>query len=483
MDQALERTLVGLMERYRVPGAAVSVLRDGEPVFRACLGTTSVARPTPVRADSLFDIGSISKVINAVALGMLVDEGRLSFDDKVDDLWPSFRLSDVSLSAHVTLRDLLGQSVGFGEDSITNYASRFSRTELAAQLRYLPLRAGFRAECAYQQHGPLLAAAILERVTGMAWEDFVERRICAPMGLGDTWASYTRLPDTARACDPHMDLGDGAMSVVPHRNFDNLAPTGAMVSSLRDMEAWWSALAAGGGGVLRPETLAAMMAPGVPVRRDGLHPQRWASRSEANFVSYGVGLFLHDFAGRMVAEHTGALEGFLVLGCAVPQERLAVVVLTNQHGCPALPAMRYHLLAHGLGLAQQDFDARYRAVTAGLGTGQRMVGGEPYFWRPLARVAGAAPSRDLAEYAGEYVHRGFGVVPVRWGADGLAADLLGTACRLAHWHDDVFHAVPDDRALRVVRPDLFLRFGTDAGGRMARVALPGIVGAFVRGAD
>jgi CubicO group peptidase (beta-lactamase class C family) len=480
MDQALERTLAGLMERYRVPGAAVSVLRDGKLVFRACLGTVSVARPAPVREDSLFDIGSISKVFNAVALGMLVDEGRLSFDDRVEDLWPGFRLSDASLSPHVTLRDLLGQSVGFGEDSITNYVSRFSRAELAAQLRYLPLRAGFRAECAYQQHGPLLAAAILERVTGMAWEDFVERRICAKLGLGDTWASYTRLADKGRACDPHMDLGDGAMSAVPHRNFDNLAPTGAMVSSLRDMEAWWSGLAAGLGGVLRPQTLAAMLAPGVPVRRDGLHPQRWASRSEANFVSYGIGFFLHDFAGRLVAEHTGALEGFLVLGCAVPRERLAVVVLTNQHGCPALPAMRYHLLAHGLGLPQQDFDARYRAVAEGLGPGPRMVGGEPYFWRPLARVPGAGPSRDLAAYAGAYAHPGLGAVTVRLGADGLAADLLGTDCRLAHWHDDVFHAVPEDRALRVVRPDLFLRFGADAAGRIARLALPGIVGDFAR---
>jgi hypothetical protein len=162
---------------------------------------------------------------------------------------------------------------------------------------------------------------------------------------------------------------------------------------------------------------------------------------------------------------------------------LAVVVLTNQHGCPALPAMRYHLLAHGLGLPQQDFDARYRATVEGLGTGPRMVGGEPYFWRPLARVVGAGPSRDLAGYAGDYAHPGFGAVAVRLGADGLAADLLGTACRLAHWHDDVFHAVPEDRALRVVRPDLFLRFGADAAGRIARLELPGIVGDFGRLVD
>lgn len=483
MDQALERTLAGLMERYRVPGAAVSVLRDGQPVFRACLGTASVDRPAPVREDSIFDIGSISKVFNAVALGMLVDEGRVTFDDRAEDLWPGFRLSDPTLTPHVTLRDLLGQSVGFGEDSITNYASHFSRTELAGQVRHLPLRAGFRAECAYQQHGPLLAAAILERIAGVSWEDFVERRICAPMGLGDTRASFSRLADTGRACDPHMDLGDGAMTVVPHRNFDNLAPTGAMVSSLRDMEAWWSALAAGGGAVLRPDTLASMMAPGVPVRRDGLHPQRWSGRFEANFVSYGIGFFLHDFAGRLVAEHTGALEGFLVLGCAVPRERLAVVVLTNQHGCAALPAMRYHLLAHGLGLAQQDFDARHRAVQAAMPGGPRMVGGEPYFWRPLARVAGAGPPRDLAEYAGEFRHTGFGGVPVRMAADGLAADLLGTPCRLVHWHDNVFHAVPDDRAMRVVRPDLFLRFGADAAGRIGMVRLPGILGDFIRTAS
>jgi hypothetical protein len=120
----------------------------------------------------------------------------------------------------------------------------------------------------------------------------------------------------------------------------------------------------------------------APERRDGLHLQRWASRSEA---------------------------------------------------------MRYHLLAHGLGLPQQEFDARYRAALAGLGAGPRMMGGEPHFWRPLARVAGAGPSRDLTQYAGEYHHVGFGPVPVWLAADGLSADPLGTACALAHWNGSLPH--------------------------------------------
>lgn len=473
-SEAVSRSIRALLEQYGVPGAAVSVMKEGQPLYRECFGVKSVDRPEPVTDTSTFDIGSISKTFNAATAALLVDEGKLGFDDRAVDLLPGFQLSDPSLTPHVTLRDLLGQSVGFGEDSITNYASRFTRAEIVDQIRYLPLHAAFRRECAYQQFGPVAAAVIVERLSGMRWEDFVEQRVCAPLGLKQTWASYFRMPDPSIACDPHMDLGDGRMTAVPHRNFDNLGPTGAMVASLRDMETWFSAFAMGGAGLLRPETVEEMLVPGVPVRRDGIHPQRWYSRFEANFVSYGIGFYAHDFAGRRVNEHTGALEGFLVLGCAVPSEKLAVVVLTNQHGCQALHPIRYHLLAHGLGLPQQDFDARYRAVAKAARRAPQMRGGEPYFWRPLDRIAGSGPSLPLADYAGDYHHPGFGRLPVRLDGQGLTIDLVGNLCDALPWHREVFHAVPRDRPLAVVRPDLFFRFEPDAHGRLTRLVVPGM---------
>lgn len=467
-----------ILDAYKVPGAALAILKDGEPVYRECFGVMSTASKRPVTETATFDIGSISKTFNAATVALLVEEGRLTWDTRAVDVLPGFRLSDPTLTHHVVMRDLVGQSVGFGEDNIMNYHSRFAREEIIGLIPTLPLRTGFRSECAYQQFGPIIATAIVERLTGVAWEDHVERAACARLGLKETFASYFRMPDRSIACDPHMDLGDGAMSVIPHRNFDALSATGGMTSSLRDMETWFSAFACGGAihgrRLLAAETVEEMLAPRIAVRRNGIHPQRWASRYEANFVSYGLGWYAHDFAGRRINEHTGALEGFLVLGCAVPSERIAVVVLTNQHRCEAIHALRYLLLAHAFGLPQQDWDRRFRAFAKEARRGPRLINGEPYFWHPLERVEGARPSQELADYAGDYVHDGYGIVPVRVEHGRMTIDVIGNPCDAEHWHRELFRAVPRDPAIRSYHPAIFFGFEPDAAGRLTRLNIPTI---------
>jgi len=464
---ALDARVREILDAYKVPGAAVSVLVDGKPLYRASPGVMSVRSAKPVTDSATFDIGSVSKTFNAAAVALLVEEGRFGWDTRAIDLLPEFRLSDPTLTPHVTVRDLLGQAVGFGEDNITNYNSRFSRDEIVRQCRFLPLRARFRQECAYQQYGPVVASTLVDKLTGRSWEDFVEDRVCGALALKETYATYFRMRDRSIACDLHMDLGDGRMSAFPHRNFDALAPAGAMVSSQRDMEVWFTAFACGGmaGGkrLLKPETVEALLEPGVPVRRDGIHPQRWYSRYEANFVTYGMGWYAHDFAGRRINEHTGALEGFLVMGCAVPQDKIAVVILTNQHQSSSVHALRYLLLSHGLGVEQKDWDARYRAVSGSARRGARMIDGQPYFWRPLDRQEGTKPSWPLERLAGDFVHEGFGSVPVRVVDGKLHIDVVGNPCVAEHWHHDLFRAVPDDPAIRSYHQQIFCRFETGHG--------------------
>ena len=478
MTEALSSAARRIVEAYGAPGVALSILKDGKPIWRECIGVMSTKTKKPLHDRATFDIGSISKTFNAATVGMLVEDGKLSWDTRAIDVLPGFRLSDDSLSRHVTMRDLVGQSVGFGEDNIMNYNSRFTRPEIIKLIPTLPLRAGFRAECAYQQFGPIIATAIVERLTGMAWEDYVEREVRNRLGMEETWGSYFRMPDASIACDPHLDLGDGKMSVIPHRNFDALSATGGMTSTLRDAETWFSAFACGGEvngrRLLKPETVEEMLTPRVAVRRNGIHPQRWASRYEANFVSYGLGWYAHDFAGRRVNEHTGALEGFLVLGCSVPSERVAAVIYTNQHQSPAINPLRYLLLAHAFGIEQKDWDARFKAVAGEAKRALQMINGEPYFYRPLAKVEGTKPSQPLASYAGDYVHEGYGTVPVRFENGRLSIDVIGNPCDADHWHHELFRAVPRDPAIRSYHQQIFFRFEPDPYGKLTRLVIPTI---------
>lgn len=478
MTRQLSDAVRRIVDAYGAPGVAVSILKDGEPIYRECFGVMSVASKRPLTDSATFDIGSISKTFNAATVALLVEKGLLAWDTPVVDVLPGFRLSDPSLTQHVVIRDLVGQSIGFGEDNIMNYHSRFTRPEIVGLIPTLPLRVPFRSECAYQQFGPIVATAVVERLTGEAWEDFVEREVAARLGLKETFASYFRMPDRGIACDPHLDLGDGKMSDIPHRNFDALSATGGMTASLRDMEVWFSTFACGGIArgkrLLQATTVEEMLTPRIAVRRDGIHPQRWFSRYEANFVSYGLGWYAHDFAGRRVNEHTGALEGFLVLGCSVPSERVAVVVLTNQHQSSAINPLRYLLLAHAFGLKQEDWDTRYRAKAKEPKRGPRLLNGTPYFWHPLGRFEGTKPSQPLADYAGDYCHPGYGVVPVRVQSDRVTIDVIGNLCDAEHWHRELFRAVPRDPAIRSYHREIFFGFEPDVRGRLARLVIPTI---------
>lgn len=481
MTAALSERIREILEKHHVPGAAIGVVRRGETIFRHFHGRMSVEGDRPIDERVTFDIGSISKTFNAACVAVLVDEGKVSFDDTVLDHLPEWRMSDPTVTPNVQVADLVGQSLGLGEDNITNYNSSFTRSQIIEQMRFLPLRVPFRSECTYQGYGPVAAGVMVERLSGMSWEDFVEQRVAAPIGLSETFASFFRMPDRSIACDPHMTGEDGVSVAIPHRNFDNLAPAGSMTSSLRDLERWFTLFAAGGAidgkRLLKAETVDRMLRPRIPVNPEGIHPQRWISRFAANFVTYGLGWYAHDFAGRRISEHTGALEGFFVMGCAVPSDELAVVILTNQHSSPAVHTLRYLLLAEFLGAPQEDWEARFAKVSGRAKRTPRILAGEPYPWRPGYRDPSLATAYDATDLAGPWRHPGFGTVTVS--ADATDIDIFGNGCDLERWHADVWRAVPRDPPVRSYYPDIFLRLVRDDVVARVRLDIP-TVGVFDR---
>ena len=163
-----------------------------------------------------------------------------------------------------------------------------------------------------------------------------------------------------------------------------------------------------------------------------------------------------------------------MLGCSVPSERVAVVILTNQHASASINPLRYLLLAHAFGIEQKDWDARFKAFAGESKRGPRLLNGEPYFWRPLDRIAGSYPSQPLADYAGDYVHPGYGTVPVRLVGDRLTIDVIGNPCDAEHWHRELFRAVPRDPAIRSYYPQIFFDFEPDPTGRLTRLHIPSI---------
>ncbi len=460
------------LEEWRVPGAAVAVLQDGEVLYRECFGVMSLEDGRPVEPSSVFDIGSLTKTFNAAAVALLVEEGRLHWDDRVADLLPGFALADPWTTREVTLGDILGHRVGHLQDSLTDYKSHFSREQIVAQMRYVTQRRPFRSEASYNNYGPTAAGVIVERLSGMSWEDFIHARIKEPLKLNETFASYDLMTDPSIACAPHADFGDGQVVVFPHDEISAIGPAGSIVGSLRDMEVWMSIFARDGahgdGWFLKPQTVAALLRPRSLFDR---HSDMARGRFEANFVAYGFGWYSHDFHGHFVAEHSGSIMGFSVLGMVVPAERLAFVFVCNMHLTPARTATRYILLDAFLDGPHKDWVAATKQFQDQL-PDPPVIDGVPYPWRPTERVAGTAPTRPLAEYVGTYHHPGYGDIPVWLEDDHLVADLVGNVADLHHWHYDLFYAVPRDRGARLDHPEVFAGFAVDLSGRFTRLVVP-----------
>ncbi len=247
-----------------------------------------------------------------------------------------------------------------------------------------------------------------------------------------------------------------------------------MVASLRDLARWTDVHALGGRGFLKPATLAEMFTPHSLVHPSGISPARWHSRFAATLVSYGLGWYVHDFIGHRVIEHTGALEGYIALAIAVPDQRLGIVILTNLHQTPAPLALRYALLSQCFGAEERDWIRIAESRLAQTPRARALADGTPYYYRPTGRAAATRPSLPLKAFAGVYRHALYGRIPVTHARGRLSATIVGNPCRLEHWHWNEFRAVPSDRGVKLYYPELFLRFEADGDGAFTRLAIPSL---------
>ncbi len=473
--QDLEATIERGMRDWEIPGLAIAIVRDDSVVYARGFGVRELGRPEPVDEHTLFAIGSASKAFTAAAVAMLVDEGRLRWDDPATLHLPDFQLFDPWATRQLTVRDLLTHRVGLARGDQLWYASGLDRDEILRRTRYLEPSWGFRAEFGYQNLMYLAAGQLVRAVTGRSWDDFTTDRIFAPLGMATSSTSTVGLDDLLNVARPHAEI-DGGLRPIPYRNIDNVGPAGSINSSVHEMASWVRLQLDGGSfngqRLLEEATVAEMHTPLMLVRRSG----RWADMTPAsNFMAYGLGWFLNDHRGRMVVQHGGNIDGMHALVGMMPAERVGVVVLTNRSGNSLTYALMYHLFDTVVGETPEDWNARLLAARdaaiASAETARAQV--------EAARVPDTSPSRPLDRYAAAYDHPMYGTVTVSAGPRGLVLERgQALVADLEHWHYDTFRTVWRDAALG----SSFVVFSLDARARPARLELPGM-GTFERQPD
>jgi len=236
----IDATVARAMKAFQIPGMAVGIIKDGKLFYAKGYGVRELGKPNQVDADTLFQIGSNTKAFTAAALALLVDEGKIHWDDKVIDYLPQFRMQDPYVTREFTIRDLLTHRSGLGSgagDLMFFPATDFSRDEIIHGLRYLKPVSGFRSKYDYDNLLYMVAGQIIPVVTGKSWEDFVTEHILDPLQMRPCAASYGRIADRGDVATPHVVI-NGELKAIPVVNMDVIGPAGTINCSITGMAKW-----------------------------------------------------------------------------------------------------------------------------------------------------------------------------------------------------------------------------------------------------
>ena len=330
IDSLVERAL----RAFNVPGIAVGIVKDGKVIHAKGYGISSLNTGKHVDENTLFGIASNSKAFAVASLGMLVDEGKLKWDDKVRDYIPEFELYNPYVTEEFTIRDLLthrsGLGLGAGDLMLFPDSNNFTIKDVIHNMRYLKPVSSFRTKFDYDNNLYVIAGEVVVRVSGMSWDDFVEQRIFTPLGMTHTAAAFDRLKDTSDIIDAHAPV-EGKVQVIARSTMKVGHSAGGVNSSIADLSKWVALhLADGKYGdnldkqLFSHEVHEEMWTPQtiIPVHNPGNY--------NTHFASYGFGFGLSDVKGYKEVTHTGGLEGMVTQITMVPELKLGIIVLTNQ---------------------------------------------------------------------------------------------------------------------------------------------------------
>jgi CubicO group peptidase (beta-lactamase class C family) len=466
LDQLARRTL----KEFNVPGIAVGVIQDGRVLVAKGYGVRQIGQNAPVTEHSLFQIASNTKAFTAAALAMLVDEKKIAWDERVIDALPSFQMSDAYVSREMRIRDLLchrsGLALGAG-DLMVFPDSTLSAPVFMQHLRHVPLATSFRSTYAYDNVLYTVAGQVIEKVSGVPWQDFIQRRIFDALGMSESRPRPEDVRPADEVAAPHAPDGT-KLEVVSPAHLGSGAPAGAVNSSVIDMLKWVDTqLRQGeypGGRLFSAAQSKEMWSPQIfiPVPEHApLHPI---------FNAYGLGWFLTEYHGERVVFHTGGLAGMVTRVTLLPEKKLGVIVFTNQEAGGAFNALTLSLLDQYLGLPQKDWVATYGNFGRQRGSDARSTVAKAF----AQRNADSKPSLPLTKYAGRYRDAWYGDVLITQQGDQLGMELTHSpklVGKLEHFEYDTFVVRWNERTLNA---DAYLSFALHPDGSVREVRMAAV---------
>jgi CubicO group peptidase (beta-lactamase class C family) len=461
-----------VLKTFDVPGIAIAIVKDGKVVAAKGYGVRKLGEPQAVDGKTLFEVASNSKAFTAAALAMLVDEGKIAWDDPVTKHLPGFQMYDAYVTGAMTVRDLLTHRSGLGlgaGDLLWWPTTSFSTDEIISRLRYIKPATSFRNSYAYDNLLYIAAGKIIAEKDGKPWGDAIRDRILTPLGMDGTTTSQAAMLASADHAAPHSKVNDKAVAVKPVPVPNAVGAVGINTSA-EDVARWMTLLlndgkTADGKQLISAKQLAEMWTQQTPMRIREPKPALAATKPQ--FAAYGLGFNLRDYKGRKIAMHGGALVGFYSTVLMVPEEKLGIAILTNAENGPAMAALYWRILDQYLNVPASDWIALYAAQEAAAHKEELERQGK----ERTARAARSSPSLPLASYDGAYEDPWYGKVTIvaeggkRTMRFARTPDLTG---ELEHFQHDTFIVRWKERSFNA---DAYVTFALNPDGSIERMKM------------
>jgi len=424
------------MPLWKVPGLAVAVVKDGKVVFKKAYGVTELGKSSAFDTTTLSICASTTKAMTAVCIGMLVDEGKLKWNDKVSDILPGFKINDAYSASQITVRDLLTHNAGLGNADWL-WIVQNDDNDILRRMQYLTPTYSLRSSFIYQNLMYGVAGKVIEKASGERWERFITEKLFQPLGMTRTYATYKLSGNETNRITPHFMIDD-TVRVIPYIDYPAVASAGGVWSFVNDMSKWMTFLLDSarwnGKRLLKPETFSELMKPQTLVPVNEFYPTMQLTKP--HWTTYGLGWFQQDYRGKMIQFHTGSLDGAVAIIGLIPDEHFGIYIFENLDHAE----LRHALMFKAFDLWSFNDDSKdwsdsfltlYKKIKSDAKNKQKE--------KDAKRVLDTKPSLPLPGYAGKYSSDIFGDAEINV-KDGNLHILFpnNNDLTLDHWNFDYF---------------------------------------------
>jgi CubicO group peptidase (beta-lactamase class C family) len=430
------------MKDWQVPGMSLAIVKNNQVVFTKGYGVREIGTDKKVDTKTYFSCASTTKAMTAVCMGILVDEGKVNWNDLVLNYLPEFQLYDPSVTRELSIKDLFIHNSGVGNADYLWYYNVLSSDEILKKMRLVQPSYSFRSSFIYQNIFYLVAGKVIEKITGKPWRDYVKEKIFDPLKMNHTKALHGSDTDNNEAMA--HDIINGKVSVIASDSANAIAPAGAVMSCADDIALWMQCMIDSskytGGRLVKPATWIYLLKPQTLVPESAFYPTQYITKP--NFTTYAMGWFQQDYKGYKLNFHTGSLAGATAINAQLPDKKFGFYVFGNLDHAE----LRHALMFKALDFFELGGDKDWSKVLLHLYDSIKAETKKQDSLNMPKQIANTKPSLALESYTGHYENELYGYIDLTI-KDGKLYFIQNSKLKgiLEHYHYDVFKIVFYDK--------------------------------------